>query len=215
MEGWGPPETTRITENPIPSPRRDPWNKGRLIGHKRPLKPKDVVTIRVRPQMEGCQRDLAMFNLAIDSKLRGSDLVRVRIGNAFAGGRVCDRATVVQKKTARPVQFEITGQTRSALGEWLAAFDARRGRYLFPSRFRQKPHLSPRQFARIVHRWVERAGLDSSAYGRHSMRRTTPAQIYKKIGNLRAVQLLFGHTAYCPRTHDGSQGPLPVPSAIR
>jgi len=128
VEGWGPPETTRITENPIPSPRRDPWNKGRLIGHKRPLKPKDVVTIRVRPQMEGCQRDLAMFNLAIDSRLRGCDLVRVRIDDAFAGGRVRDRATVVQKKTGRAVQFEITEQTRSAIGEWLVAFDARRGR---------------------------------------------------------------------------------------
>ena len=128
MEGWGPPETTRITENPIPSPQRDPWNKGRLIGHKRPLKPKDVCTIRVRLQLEGRQRDLAMFNLAIDSKRRGCDLVRVRIDDAFAGGRVRDRATVVQKKTGRAVQFEITEQTRSAIGEWLVAFDARRGR---------------------------------------------------------------------------------------
>jgi len=136
VEGWGPPETTRITENPIPSPQRDPWNKGRLIGHKRPLKPKDVCTIRVRLQLEGRQRDLAMFNLAIDSKRRGCDLVRVRIDDVFAGGRVCDRATVVQKKTGRPVPFEITEQTRSAIGEWLAAFDAHRGRYMFPSRFR-------------------------------------------------------------------------------
>ena len=136
MEGWGPPETTRITENPIPSPQRDPWNKGRLIGHKRPLKPKDVCTIRVRLQLEGRQRDLAMFNLAIDSKRRGCDLVRVRIDDVCAGGRVRDRATVIQKKTGRPVQFEVTEQTRSAIGEWLAAFDAHRGRYMFPSRFR-------------------------------------------------------------------------------
>jgi integrase len=182
------------TENAVPSRQRDPWNKGRLIGQKRPLKPRDVWTIRVRLQMEGRKRDLAMFNLAIDSKLRGCDLVRLRIDDVSAGGRVRDRATVIQKKTGRPVQFEITEQTRSAVGEWLAALDTGRGRYLFPSRFREQPHLSTRQYARIVHRWVERAGLDTSAYGTHSMRRTKPAQIYEKTGNLRAVQLLLGHT---------------------
>jgi integrase len=182
-------------ENPISPPRRrEPWNKGRLIGQKRPLKPKDVWTIRVRLQLEGRKRDLAMFNLAVDSKLRGCDLVRLKTDDVSAGGRVRDRATVIQKKTGRPVQFEITEQTRVAIAEWLAAVDAREGRYLFPSRFRGKPHLSTRQYARVVHRWVERAGLDSSAYGTHSLRRTKPAQIYKKTGNLRAVQLLLGHT---------------------
>ena len=105
-----------------------------------------------------------------------------------------DRATVIQKKTGRPVQFEITEQTRSAVGEWRAALGARKGPYLFPSRLLEKPHLSTRQYARIVHRWADRAGLDSSAYGTHSLRRTKPAQIYKKTGNLRAVQLLLGHT---------------------
>ena len=182
-------------ESPISLPRRrDPWNKGRLIGQKRPLKPKDVWTIRVRLQLEGRKRDLAMFNLAVDSKLRGCDLVRLKIDDVSAGGRVRDRATVIQKKTGRPVQFEITEQTRVAVGEWLAAVDAREGRYLFPSRLRGKPHLSTRQYARIVHRWADRAGLDSSVYGTHSLRRTKPAQIYKKTGNLRAVQLLLGHT---------------------
>jgi integrase len=111
-----------------------------------------------------------------------------------AGGTVRDRATVIQNKTGRPVQFEITEPTRSAIGDWLSNLGGRRGQYLFPSRFRKQPHLSTRQYARIVHRWVERAGLDSSAYGTHSMRRTKPAQIYKKTGNLRAVQLLLGHT---------------------
>src|SRR6516165_3870459 len=181
-------------ENPISPPRRrEPWNKGRLIGQKRPLKPKDVWTIRVRLQLEGRKRDLAMFNLAVDSKLRGCDLVRLKIDDVSTGGRVRDRATVIQKKTGRPVQFEITEQTRVAVGEWLAALDAPEGRYLFPSRLRGKPHLSTRQYARIVHRWADRAGLDSSAYGTHSLRRTKPAQIYKKTGNLRAV-LLLGHT---------------------
>jgi len=182
-------------ENPISQPRRrEPWNKGRLIGQKRPLKPKDVWTIRVRLELEGRKRDLAMFNLAVDSKLRGCDLVRLKIDDVSTGGRVRDRATVIQKKTGRPVQFEITEQTRVAVGEWLAAVDAREGRYLFPSRLRGKPHLSTRQYARIVHRWADRAGLDSSACGTHSLRRTKPAQIYKKTGNLRAVQLLLGHT---------------------
>ena len=111
------------TESSIPTRQRAPWSRGRLIGQKRPLKPKDVWTIRVRLQMEGRRRDLAMFNLAIDSKLRGCDLVRLRIDDVFVGGRVRDRAMVIQKKTGRPVQFEVTEQTRSAIGEWLAAFD--------------------------------------------------------------------------------------------
>jgi integrase len=184
-----------VSENNSSSHRRHaPWNKGRLIGQKRPLKPKDVWTIRVRLQLEERKRDLALFNLAIDSKLRGCDLVRVQTDDVCVGGRVHDRTTVIQKKTGRPVRFEITEQTRSAIGEWLTAFDARRSRYLFPSRFRLRSHLPTRQYARIVHRWVERAGLDSSAYGTHSLRRTKAAQIYKKTGNLRAVQLLLGHT---------------------
>lgn len=171
-----------------------PWNKGRLIGQKRPLKPKDVWTIRVRLQLEDRKRDLALFNLAIDSKLRGCDLVSLKIEDVCAGGRARERATVIQQKTGRPVQFEITEPTRSSIRDWLSEVDPMIGRYLFPSRVRAQPHLSTRQYARIVHGWVESAGLDSSAYGTHSMRRTKAAQIYRKTGNLRAVQLLLGHT---------------------
>jgi len=171
-----------------------PWNKGRLIGQKRPLKPKDVWAIRVRLQLEGRKRDLALFNLAIDSKLRGCDLVSLKIDDVCAAGRARERATVTQQKTGRPVQFEITEQTRSSIRDWLSEGDRRIGRYLFPSRVRAQPHLSTRQYARIVHGWVESAGLDSSAYGTHSMRRTKAAQICRKTGNLRAVQLLLGHT---------------------
>jgi site-specific recombinase XerC len=173
---------------------KTPWNKGCLIGQKRPLKPKEVWTIRVRLQLERHKRDLALFNLAIDSKLRGCDLVWLRVSDVCVGGHVRDRATVIQQKTGRPVQFEITEQTRMAIRDWLADGALGSGRFLFPSRLRNQPHLSTRQYARIVHRWVERAGLDSSAYGTHSMRRTKAAQIYKKTGNLRAVQLLLGHT---------------------
>jgi len=176
------------------SSHRAPWNKGRLIGQKRPLKPKEVWAIRVRLQLEERRRDLALFNLALDSKLRGCDLVRLQVNDVCVGGRVRDRATVIQRKTGRPVQFEITEQTRAAIRDWIANSVPGNGQYLFPSRFHDQPHISTRQYARIVHRWVERAGLDSSAYGTHSMRRTKAAQIYKKTGNLRAVQLLLGHT---------------------
>ena len=138
------------TENSVPIRQRAPWNKGRLIGQKRPLK--DVWTIRVRLQMEGRRRDLAMFNLAIDSKLKGCDLVRLKIDDVSTGGRVRDRATVIQKKTGRPVQFEITEQTRSAIEDWLSGLGGRRGQCLFPSRFRKQPHLSTRQYARITPR---------------------------------------------------------------
>jgi integrase len=171
-----------------------PWNKGRLVGQKRPLKPKDVWAIRVRLQLKGRKRDLALFNLAIDSKLRGCDLVSLQVDDVYVGGRVRDRATVIQRKTGRPVQFEITEQTRSSIRDWLSEVDLTNARHLFPSRFRAQPHLSTRQYARIVHGWVESAGLDSSAYGTHSMRRTKAALIYRKTGNLRAVQLLLGHT---------------------
>jgi integrase len=176
------------------SSHRSPWNKGRLIGQKRPLKPKEVWAIRVRLQLEERRRDLALFNLALDSKLRGCDLVRLQVNDVCVGGRVRDRATVIQRKTRRPVQFEITEQTRAAIRDWVANSVPGNGQYLFSSRFHDQPHISTRQYARIVHRWVERAGLDSSAYGTHSMRRTKAAQIYKKTGNLRAVQLLLGHT---------------------
>ena len=173
---------------------KDPWNKGRLIGQKRPLKPKEVWAIRVRLQLENCRRDLALFNLAIDSKLRGCDLVRLRVNDVCVEGHVRDRATVIQQKTSRPVQFEITEQTRAAVRDWMTSAQLGAGPYLFPSRAKAQKHISTRQYARIVHQWIERTGLDGAASGTHSMRRTKTAQIYKKTGNLRAVQLLLGHT---------------------
>ncbi|HEV3191417.1 MAG TPA: tyrosine-type recombinase/integrase [Polyangiaceae bacterium] len=173
---------------------RTPWNKGRLIGQKRPLRPKEVWAIRVRLQIKRHKRDLAMFNLAIDSKLRGCDLVSLRVDDIAIGPQVRERATIVQHKTGRPVQFEITEQTRASLEDWLKTRPADRGPHVFPSRVHNQPHVTARQYARIVHGWIEGAGMDSSAYGTHSMRRTKAAQIYRKTGNLRAVQLLLGHT---------------------
>ncbi len=179
------------TAIPLPVPcKRAPWNKGRLIGRKRPLKPKDVWAIRVRLQLQGRKRDLALFNLAIDSKLRGCDLVRLQVDDVCAGGRVRDRGTVIQKKTGRPVQFEIMEQTRSSI-----MIGCRRSNSETGAPVPEPNRISlTRQYARIVHAWVESARLDSSAYGTPSMRRTKAAQIYRKTGNLRAVQLLLGHT---------------------
>ena len=107
-----------------PLPRcRDPWNKGRLTAQKRPLKPKDVSAIRVRLQLEHCKRDLALFNLAIDSNLRGCDLIRLQVNDICVGGQVRDRTAVIQRKTGRPVQFEITEQTRTSIRDWLPGIE--------------------------------------------------------------------------------------------
>jgi integrase len=135
-----------------------------------------------------------MFKLAIESKLRGCDLVSLRVDDIATGGRVRDRATIIQHKTGPSFQFEITEQTRASLQEWLNVRPADRSPYVFPSRVHTQPHLTARQYARIVHGWIEGAGVDSSAYGTHSMRRIKAAQIYRKTGNLRAVQLLLGHS---------------------
>ena len=140
------------------------WNRGRLVGQKRPLKPKEVWNIRARLQIEARTRDLAMFNLAIDSKLRGCDLTSLKIDDLCVGGRLRDRATIAQKKTGRPVQFEITEQTRTSVENWLAVLKIRDGRFLFPSRVHKQPHISTRQYARIVHNWVRSVGLDDSAW---------------------------------------------------
>jgi integrase len=134
-----------------------------------PITPKTRSLFHADSQLKHRARDLALFNLAIDSKLRGCDLVSLQVNDVCAGDRVRDRATVIQKKTSRPVQFEITEQTRASIQAWLPKVGTKNGTYLFPSRFRAHPHLSTRQYARIVHAWVESAGLDGSAYGTHSM----------------------------------------------
>ena len=171
-----------------------PWNKGLLVGQKKPLQPKHVWSIRVRLEIARMWRDLALFNLAIDSKLRACDLVKLRVDEVCSGAKVRHRATIVQKKTGRPVQFEIKEQPRNSVEAWLPTLRTIGSRYLFPSRLHARPHMSTRQYGRLVHRWVESIGLESASYGTHSMRRTKAAEIYRKTGNLRAVQLLLGHT---------------------
>jgi integrase len=176
------------------APQRSPWNKGRLVGQKPPLKPRDIWAIRIRLQLDRRARELALFNLAIDSKLRGCDLVSLRVSNVLQGQRVASRAMIVQRKTQRPVQFELTEPTRTAVSAWLAQASLQAEQYLFPSRLRASPHLSARQYWRIVKGWVTSIGLDPAEYGTHSMRRTKATLIYRRTKNLRAVQLLLGHT---------------------
>jgi integrase len=167
---------------------------GKLTGQKPALKMKEVWSIRARLELRRRVRDLALFNLAIDSKLRGCDLVRIRVEDVWAGGEAKSRGIIVQKKTGRPVQFEITEQTRIAVGALIRRYGLSPGDYLFPSRLVESPHLSTRQYARIVQGWVASIGLNPATYGTHSLRRTKAALIYRKTGNLRAVQLLLGHT---------------------
>lgn len=171
-----------------------PWNKGRLIGQRPPLRLKEIWAIRIRLQLAKRARDLALFNLAIDSKLRGCDLVGLRVCDVTQGQRVVSRATVLQRKTQRPVQFELTEQTRDSISAWLNEPRAGSKQYLFPSRLSCSPHLSTRQYSRIVKEWVQSIGLDPSVYGTHTMRRTKATLIYRRTRNLRAVQLLRGHT---------------------
>ncbi len=173
---------------------REPWNKGKLVGQKPPLKPKDIWAIRIYLQNEHKVRELAMFNLAIDSKLRGCDLVNLRVRDITHGDQILPRAMVVQRKTQRPVQFELTEPTRLAVAAWIEKAQLKFEQYLFPSRIQSSPHVSTRQYARIVHHWVGAVGLDPSIYGTHTMRRTKATLIYKRTKNLRAVQLLLGHT---------------------
>ncbi len=175
-------------------PARVPWNKGKLTGQKPPLKLPEIWAIRVRLQLSPNPRDLAMFNPAIDSKLRACDLTKLRVLDISHGQHVSTRAIVTQQKTQRPVQFEITEQTRESVEAWIKAAKLAASDFLFPSRIHRSPHISTRQYARIVHRWVASIGLDDAAYGTHTMRRTKAALIYRRTKNLRAVQLLLGHT---------------------
>jgi integrase len=169
-----------------------PWNKGKIIGHKPPLQPKHVWAIRTRLQFSMKTRDLALFNLAIDSKLRGCDLVSLRVEDVAPHGYAIARTTVRQKKTNRPVSFELPEQTRQAIDEYLAASLRKTGQPLFAGR-RKGCCLTTRQYARLVSAWIGCIDLDPASFGTHSLRRTKAALIYRRTGNLRAVQLLLGH----------------------
>lgn len=183
-----------MESNAVPSHQREAWNKGKIVGQKAPFKLKDIWAIRVRLQLAHRTRELALFNLGLDSKLRACDLVKLRVRDVCHGERVASRATVMQQKTSMPVQFEITSPTRESVQAWIKSASLRSEDPLFPSRVHKSEHLGTRQYARIVDSWVAEIGLDPADYGTHSMRRTKASLVYRRTKNLRAVQLLLGHT---------------------
>ena len=174
--------------------RRRPWNKGKITGQKPPLQPKHVWAIRTKLQLDNKIRDLALFNLAIDSKLRGCDLIKLKVWDVAHEGKAMRRAAILQQKTTQPVKFELTDQTREAVETLIVQARLASYQFLFPSRLTRSPHISTRQYARIVKSWAARIGLEPRDYGTHSLRRTKATLIYKRTKNLRAVQLLLGHT---------------------
>ncbi|WP_193369461.1 tyrosine-type recombinase/integrase [Pelagibius marinus] len=182
---------TELNDSGATSAPTSPWNKGKLIGPKPLLQPKHVWSIRTRLQLDGRVRDLALFNLAADSKLRAYDLVRLRVEDVAPHGYAAQRATVQQRKTGRPVRFEITEQTRDAVDAYLASTKRKPGLWLFPGR-RGQP-MNTRQYARLLDHWLAEIGLEPALFGTHSLRRTKATLIYRRTGNLRAVQLLLGH----------------------
>ena len=175
------------------NPDQIPWNKGKLVGQKLPLKLQEIWAIRIRLQLANRRRDLTLFNLAIDSKLRACDLLCLRVSDVMVGGRIGSRAMIMQRKTQRRVQFEITARTREAVTDWMQTAELSASSYLFPSQLHSSLHLSTRQYSRMVESWVAGIGLDSTAYGTHSLRRTKASLFYRRTKNIRAVQLLLGH----------------------
>ena len=170
------------------------WHDRRVLGPKLPLKLKEIWGVRIRLQLAGDIRGLALFDLGLDSKLRGCDLVKLRLSDVTVGQSIRSRCVVVQQKTGRPVQFEITDACRESLLAWLEKRGRRADDWVFPSRSNRGAHLTTRQYGRLVDEWVTMIGLNPANYGTHSMRRTKVALIYKKTGNLRACQLLLGHS---------------------
>ena len=166
-------------ESLLLEPRRGtPWNKGKLIGAKPPLRPKHVWAIRTRLMIEGRTRDLAMCNLAIDRKLRACDVVALKVDDIAPNGYAIDRATVRQRKTGRPVRFALTEQTRQAVDDYLQAATKKPGAFLFASRRGIDRSITTRQYARLVSAWIASIGLDTKLFGTHSLRRTKATLIY-------------------------------------
>jgi integrase len=165
-----------------------------MVGAKRPLKPRDVWAICFFLDEHRRLRDRALSDLAIDSKLRGCDIVKMKIGDIAAGGVIRNRATVMQQKTKRPVQLEIMTETRQTLLTWLNRRGGSHDDFIFPSRVNYMGHFSTRQYARLVDEWVGAVGPNVHEYGTHSMRRTKASLIYKATGNLRAILIFLGQT---------------------
>jgi len=173
--------------------KRAPWNKGKVIGPKLPLSLKQVGSIRIRLKSAQQTRELALFNLAIDSNLRACDVVQLRVCDIAKGRHILSQATIAQLESQRAIQFEITDETRDSVAAWIAHEKLKSDQYLFPSRMSASPHLSTRQYARLVASWVSSIGLDPSVYGTESIRRTKAALVYRRTKSLLAAQLFLGH----------------------
>ena len=173
---------------------RPAWNAGKIVGTKRPLTQKQIWAVRFFLDREVRLRDRALFDLALDSKLRGCDLVKIKIGDVVSGTEIRTRSIVIQQNTGRPVQFELTADVRASMLAWLERRAGTVDDYAFPSRVDRTGHLSTRQYARLVDEWVTAIGLRRAEYGTHSLRRTKAAMIYRATGNIRAIQILLGHT---------------------
>ncbi len=130
---------------PAVTPKREAWNKGRIIGQKRPMLPKQVWAIGARLELAGYLRDLPLFDVAIDSKLRGCDLVKLPVSDLVKDDRFRERVSAIQSKTKRPVQFELTENTRESVLAWVKSLEMLACRFMFPSRFHDRPHIPTRQ----------------------------------------------------------------------
>jgi integrase len=170
------------------------WNKDHLVGPKLALKPQQVWSVRFHLKREGRTRDLALLDLAIDSKLRGCEFVQLRISDMLAGGVARSRALIVQQKTGTPVRFEVTQGTRNSVLAWIRERGTGCGDCLFTSRRHDRDCISTRHYARLLKRWLREVGIEPSANGTHSLRRTKVALIYRQTGNIRAIQILLGHS---------------------
>ncbi len=177
---------------PLLRKQQDPWNKGKLVGQKPPLELREIWAIRI--QLEHRIKEVALFKLAIDSKLRSCDLAMLRVRDITSGNTILRQAMILQQKTKILVQLEITEQTRDSLSKWIAFQGLSSSDYLFPSCIHDSNHISTRQCARIVHKWVDIIGFNTTLYGTHTMIRTKVTVIYHRTKNLRAIQLLLGHT---------------------
>ncbi|UOA33304.1 hypothetical protein DSM110093_03129 [Sulfitobacter sp. DSM 110093] len=174
---------------PVVTPKRKAWNKGRIIGQKRPLLPKQVWAICARIEIAEYLRDFALFNVAIDSKLLGCDLVKLSASDLVEDDRVRERVSVIQSKTTQPVQSELTENTRDTVIAWVRPPEMSTCQFKFLSHFHDRPHISTRHYGRLVRDRVRAIGLEPSGYGTHSLSRTKAAEIYRKTGNLRVCSL--------------------------
>lgn len=167
--------------------------KGKLVGPKRPFKSGDVWEIRQFLKLKKRTRDLALFDLGIDAKLRACDLLDLRVSDVATGGRVFEQATIVQRKTEVPVTFEITSATKLAVQAWISEAGLGHDDYLWTSRNRHSKRLSMSQYTRIIKQFAKVVGADPVGFATHSIRRTKVTLIYRQTQNLRACQLLLGH----------------------